>query len=82
MTAAISLVCPADFSTTRAISKTHRKILCHNKELNCKTVFLGCVYLGQRQGREEEGYKRNKNKEQEGWGGKILALVQLPGSTG
>lgn len=73
-----ALLCPVGFSTTRAISKTHQKILCRNKELNCKTVVLGCMYLGQRQGRDTE----EQEQEQE-WGGeKILAPLQHRGSTG
>lgn len=32
--------------------------------------------------REEQGTQEEQKQEQEGWGGKTLASVELPGSTG
>lgn len=75
----IPLLCPAGFLLQGQLPK-HTKNLCHNKEINYKTVHLGC--MPRPEPREEQGPQEEQKQEQKGWGGKILAPVELPDSTG
>lgn len=58
------LLCPAGFLQQGQLPK-HTEKLCHNKEINYKTVDLGCVCLGQSQGRSR-GHKRSKSRSRKG----------------
>lgn len=60
----IPLLCPAGFLLQGQLPK-HTKNLCHNKEINYKTVHLGCMCLGQSQGRSR-GHKRSKSRSRKG----------------